>query len=220
VSGRSGLLFVSAPLSRPGRIRGESAATAVTLIARSFRFNARESPSPQERGQVGLLLLMRRFFLAAAFFRCPRLLWTAAYVQNLVSRCCCVPQVVVNIWELCLPRNLLEATVIPMRRLVIGYFFWIGAPMDFRLGYSRPRWNCFTTQLGLWPFAQTCPASCWCALALFVRQTEAAMPLFVVGDGTLWSVIIATDTCLAQCSARSIPRRGDLGSKRCTFGSN
>jgi NitT/TauT family transport system permease protein len=41
---------------------------------------------------------------------------------------------------------------------------------------------------------QTLPSTCWIPLALlWFGQTEAAM-LFVVVMGTLWSVIIATDT--------------------------
>ena len=83
------------------------------------------------------------------------------------------------------------------------------------MGLLTARWNLFrdtigTTALGV----QTLPSVCWVPLALlWFGQTEAAM-LFVVIMGTLWSVVIATDT-----GVRNVPpifRRAALtmGSKR------
>src|SRR5947207_14532435 len=106
-----------------------------------------------------------------------------------------------------------HATVIPMRRFLIGYF--IGIVVGLPLGLLIARWNLLrdtlgTTALGL----QTLPSVCWVPLALlWFGQTEAAM-LFVVVMGTLWSVIIATET-----GVRNVPpiyRRAALtmGSKR------
>jgi NitT/TauT family transport system permease protein len=100
-----------------------------------------------------------------------------------------------------------------MRRLLVGYF--IGIVGGLPLGLLIARWNLLrdtlgTTALGL----QTLPSVCWVPLALlWFGQTEAAM-LFVVVMGTLWSVIIATET-----GVRNVPpiyRRAALtmGSKR------
>src|SRR5437660_8196159 len=86
-----------------------------------------------------------------------------------------------------------HATVITMSRLLTGYFF--GIIVGLPLGLLTARWNLLrdtlgTTALGL----QTLPSVCWVPLALlWFGQTEAAM-LFVVVMGTLWSVIIATET--------------------------
>lgn len=109
--------------------------------------------------------------------------------------------------------TLWHATLITMRRLLIGYF--VGIIGGLPLGLLTARWNILrdtigTAALGL----QTLPSVCWVPLALlWFGQTEAAM-LFVVVMGTLWSVVIATDT-----GVRNVPpiyRRAALtmGSKR------
>ena len=100
-----------------------------------------------------------------------------------------------------------------MRRLLIGYM--VGLVGGLPLGLLTARWTLFrdtigTISLGL----QTLPSVCWVPLALlWFGQSEAAM-LFVVVMGTLWSVVIATDT-----GVRNVPpiyRRAALtmGSKR------
>jgi NitT/TauT family transport system permease protein len=89
--------------------------------------------------------------------------------------------------------TLVHATVITMRRLLTGYAF--GLIVGLPLGLLTARWTAVrdtlgTTALGL----QTLPSVCWVPLALlWFGQTEAAM-LFVVVMGTIWSVIIATET--------------------------
>jgi NitT/TauT family transport system permease protein len=106
-----------------------------------------------------------------------------------------------------------HAMLITMRRLLVGYL--VGIIAGLPLGLLTARWNLLrdtigTTALGL----QTLPSVCWVPLALlWFGQTEAAM-LFVVVMGTLWSVIIATET-----GVRNVPpiyRRAALtmGSKR------
>jgi NitT/TauT family transport system permease protein len=85
------------------------------------------------------------------------------------------------------------AIVITVRRLLIGYA--IGLIGGIPLGLVTARWNVLhdtigTLSLGL----TTLPSVCWVPLALlWFGQSEAAM-LFVVVMGTLWSVVIATDT--------------------------
>ncbi|MBA3961818.1 MAG: ABC transporter permease [Chthoniobacterales bacterium] len=89
--------------------------------------------------------------------------------------------------------TLWQATLITVKRLVIGYI--IGLVGGIPLGLMTARWNILhdtigTLSLGL----TTLPSVCWVPLALlWFGQSEAAM-LFVVVMGTLWSVIIATDT--------------------------
>ena len=158
---------------------------------------------------------MKRFFLAAAFFAVLVLLWEGAYRAKIWSPVLLPSpgQVVRYLESAVADGTLLNATVITMRRLVIGYL--IGLLMGLPLGLLTARWKLFhdtvgTLALGL----QTLPSVCWVPLALlWFGQTEAAM-LFVVVMGTLWSVIIATET-----GVRNVPpiyRRAALtmGSKR------
>ncbi len=95
--------------------------------------------------------------------------------------------------------TLLEATLVTVRRLLIGYGIGILAGIPLGLLTASFRWSQDTIgvlALGL----QTLPSVCWVPLALlWFGQTEAAM-LFVVVMGTLWSLIIATDN-----GVRTIP---------------
>jgi sulfonate transport system permease protein len=109
--------------------------------------------------------------------------------------------------------TLVKATVITMRRLLVGYF--IGLVVGLPLGLLTARWKLFGDTIGTMALGlQTLPSVCWVPLALlWFGQTEAAM-LFVVIMGTLWSVVIATET-----GVRHVPliyRRAALtmGSKR------
>ena len=95
--------------------------------------------------------------------------------------------------------TLWEATLVTVRRLLIGYMLGILVGLPLGLLTASFRW-CHDTigilALGL----QTLPSVCWVPLALlWFGQTEAAM-LFVVVMGTLWSLIIATDN-----GVRTIP---------------
>ena len=95
--------------------------------------------------------------------------------------------------------TLREATVVTVRRLLIGYGLGILAGLPLGLLTASSRW-CQDTigilALGL----QTLPSVCWVPLALlWFGQTESAM-LFIVVMGTLWSLIIATDN-----GVRTIP---------------
>jgi NitT/TauT family transport system permease protein len=157
---------------------------------------------------------MRRFFSAAGFFVILVLVWHA-YSIKLQKPVLLPPPGEVGIYlkGAIEDGTLASATVVTMRRLLIGYF--VGLIVGLPLGLMTARWNLLrdtlgTTALGL----QTLPSVCWVPLALiWFGQTEAAM-LFVVVMGTLWSVIIATET-----GVRNVPpiyRRAALtmGSKR------
>jgi NitT/TauT family transport system permease protein len=135
---------------------------------------------------------MKRLLLAAAFFAFLVLLWEAAYRAKIWSPVLLPsPRQVVSYLEgAAADGTLFKATVITMRRLLVGYL--IGLVMGLPLGLLTARWK-----LAL----------------LWFGQTEAAM-LFVVVMGTLWSVVIATET-----GVRNVPpiyRRAALtmGSKR------
>lgn len=158
---------------------------------------------------------MKRFLNAALFFAFMVLLWHLAFQAKLWSPVLLPSPLQVGAYLKGAAEDgtLWHGTLITMRRLLVGYF--IGLIGGLPLGLLTARWNLLrdtigTAALGL----QTLPSVCWVPLALlWFGQTEAAM-LFVVVMGTLWSVVIATDT-----GVRNVPpiyRRAALtmGSKR------
>jgi NitT/TauT family transport system permease protein len=94
--------------------------------------------------------------------------------------------------------TLAEATLVTLKRLLIGYA--IGIVIGIPLGLLTSTSQFFQDTVGVLALGlQTLPSVCWIPLALlWFGQTENAM-LFVVIMGTLGSVLIATDT-----GARSI----------------
>jgi len=138
---------------------------------------------------------MKRFLLATAFFAVLVLLWEGVFRAKIWSPVLLPSpgQVVRYLESAVADGTLLKATVITMRRLVIGYV--IGLLMGLPLGLLTARWKLFHDTIGTLALGlQTLPSVCWVPLALlWFGQTEAAM-LFVVVMGTLWSVIIATET--------------------------
>jgi NitT/TauT family transport system permease protein len=117
------------------------------------------------------------------------------------------------LWDAMRDGTLPAAMMVTIQRLLAGYLIGvvIGLPTGLFMSRSQLlRDTVGSLALGL----QTLPSVCWVPLALlWFGQTEAAM-LFVVVMGTLWSVVIATDT-----GVRNVPpiyRRAALtmGSKR------
>jgi len=89
--------------------------------------------------------------------------------------------------------TLLSATVVTLRRLIIGYV--IGLAIGLPLGLLTASSKFFEDTIGVLALGlQTLPSVCWVPLALvWFGQTEGAM-LFAVIMGTIWSVVIASDT--------------------------
>jgi NitT/TauT family transport system permease protein len=88
--------------------------------------------------------------------------------------------------------TLAKAMLVTMWRLLVGYA--IGLVIGLPLGLAVARWRVLegigVLALGL----QTLPSVCWVPLALlWFGQTEAAMQ-FVVVMGTLWAILLATQT--------------------------
>src|SRR5256884_3757734 len=158
---------------------------------------------------------MKRFLLAAVFFFVLILLLEAVYRGKIWSSVLLPSpwQVGIYLEHCAMDGTRATATVITMRRLLIGYL--IGLVVGLPLGLLTARWKLFGDTIGTMALGlQTLPSVCWVPLALlWYGQTEAAM-LFVVVMGTLWSVVIATET-----GVRNVPpiyRRAALtmGSKR------
>jgi NitT/TauT family transport system permease protein len=138
---------------------------------------------------------VRRFLSAAAFFVLLILIWQALFQARVWSPVLLPSplQVITYLKGAATDGTLAHATITTMRRLLAGYL--VGLVVGLPLGLLTARWKLLqdtigTISLGL----QTLPSVCWVPLALlWFGQTEAAM-LFVVIMGTLWSVVIATDT--------------------------
>jgi NitT/TauT family transport system permease protein len=144
---------------------------------------------------------MRRLVIIVLFFAALALVWQAAVSSGLWSAVLLPSPLAVAeyIWGAALDGSLLEAMLVTLKRLLVGYLIGvaIGLPVGLLMSASQTIEDTVgALALGL----QTLPSVCWVPLALiWFGQTESAM-LFIVIMGTVWSVIIATDH-----GARNIP---------------
>jgi NitT/TauT family transport system permease protein len=144
---------------------------------------------------------MRRATAATLLFAALAVAWQAAVWSGRWSPVL-LPSplsVVDYLWAALLDGTLLESMGVTLRRLVVGYA--IGLAIGLPLGLLLSTSHVFEDTLGAMALGlQTLPSVCWVPLALlWFGQTEGAM-LFVVIMGTVWSVVIATDT-----GVRTIP---------------
>jgi NitT/TauT family transport system permease protein len=138
---------------------------------------------------------MKRFLTAAAFFLALITAWHGAYQAKIWSPVL-VPSpesVVRYLWDIALDGTLWSSTAVTMKRLLAGYM--IGLVAGVPLGFLTARVRALRDTVGVLALGlQGLPSVCWVPLALlWFGQTESAM-LFVVVMGTLWSVILATET--------------------------
>jgi NitT/TauT family transport system permease protein len=144
---------------------------------------------------------MKRVLITVAFFAGLTVAWYAAVTTGRWSPVLVPPPQAIAeyLWTALRDGTVLEATIVTLRRLLVGYAIGvaIGLPLGLLCSSSEFFEDTFgTIALGL----QTLPSVCWVPLALvWFGQTEGAM-LFVVIMGAVWSVVIATDT-----GARTIP---------------
>ena len=158
---------------------------------------------------------MRRRFVVLAFFVLLLGAWEAL-VRTRIWSPVLVPSplsVASYLWSACKDGTLLRATVVTIRRLLIGYV--LGLLFGLPLGLLTARFEFCEDTLGVMALAfQTLPSVCWVPLALlWFGQTEAAM-LFVVIMGTLWSVVIATDNGVRTVPPIYARAARTMGSKR------
>src|SRR5438132_8175012 len=158
---------------------------------------------------------MKRSLLALLFFVGLVAIWTAMVRAKIWSPVLLPSPHSVMDYLVSAARDgsLVSATVVTLRRLLIGYF--IGLAIGLPLGLLTASLTFVEDTIGVLALGlRTLPSVCWVPLALlWFGQTEGAM-LFVVIMGTVWSVVIATDT-----GVRHVPpiyRRAALtmGSKR------
>lgn len=144
---------------------------------------------------------MRRTLLAILFFVALVALWSAIVRAKIWS-----PVLLPSphsVWDYLVNASrdgtLVSASMVTLRRLLSGYA--IGLAIGLPLGLLTASLSFVEDTIGVLALGlQTLPSVCWVPLALlWFGQTEGAM-LFVVIMGTVWSVIIATDT-----GVRTIP---------------
>src|SRR5712671_3841345 len=144
---------------------------------------------------------MRRTLLATLFFVTLVTVWHFIVQANIWSPVLLPSPQSVGEYLLGAIRDgtLLQATGVTVRRLLVGYF--IGIAIGLPLGLFTSASKFMEDTIGVLALGlQTLPSVCWIPLALlWFGQTESAM-LFVVVMGTVWSVVIATDT-----GVRNIP---------------
>jgi NitT/TauT family transport system permease protein len=138
---------------------------------------------------------MRRALIASLFFIALVAAWQAMILSGRWSPVLLPsPASVADyLWTSLGDGTLLQATVVTLRRLLIGYA--IGLAIGLPLGLLSSRLQFVEDTVGVMALGlQTLPSVCWIPLALlWFGQSEGAM-LFVVLMGTVWSVVIATDT--------------------------
>ncbi len=144
---------------------------------------------------------MKRTLLAVLFFVALVAIW-AALVNAKIWSPVLLPSprnVVDYLVSAARDGSLLSASTVTLRRLLVGYF--IGLAIGLPLGLLTASLKFAEDTVGVLALGlQTLPSVCWVPLALlWFGQTEGAM-LFVVIMGTVWSVVIATDT-----GVRTIP---------------
>src|SRR3954467_9823702 len=144
---------------------------------------------------------MKRFLSAVTFFVALVGIWEAMVRLKIWSPVL-VPSpslVAEYLWSAIKDGSLVEASFVTLKRLGLGYVF--GIVIGLPTGLLTARFKVCQDTIGLLALGlQTLPSVCWVPLALlWFGQTETAM-FFVVVMGTLWSVVIATDS-----GVRSIP---------------
>ncbi|NQU45402.1 ABC transporter permease subunit [bacterium] len=108
--------------------------------------------------------------------------------------------------------SLFAAAWVTLKRLVLGYA--IGLLFGLPLGLLTAEFRLCRDTIGLLALGlQTLPSICWVPLALlWFGQTESAM-LFVVIMGSLWSVLIATQTGVQTMPPIYVRAARTMGSK-------
>lgn len=156
---------------------------------------------------------MKRAALIIAFFALLVGIWEIVYRMKIWSPVLLPDPLTVGQYLVAAWRDLWQATVVTMKRLLLGYFLSIlfGLP----LGLLTARFKFASDTLGVLALGlQTLPSVCWIPLALlWYGQTEGAM-LFVVVMGSLWSILIATDNGVRTVPPIYARAARTMGSKR------
>ena len=158
---------------------------------------------------------MKRCFYALSFFILLAVAWHMAVGAGFWSPVLLpAPESVASyLWSSILDGTLAQATLVTIRRLLVGYC--IGLLVGLPLGLLTARFKICEDTIGVAALGlQTLPSVCWVPLTLlWFGQTENAM-LFVVVMGSLWSVVIATDNGVRHVPPIYARAARTMGSKR------
>jgi NitT/TauT family transport system permease protein len=158
---------------------------------------------------------MKRSLIALVFFAMLVVAWEAVVRAKIWSPVLVPSPISVGEYFVAATRDgtLWSATLVTMKRLLIGYAF--GLLVGLPLGLLTARFEFMEDTLRVMALGlQTLPSVCWVPLALlWFGQTETAM-LFVVIMGTVWSVIIATDNGVRTVPPIYVRAAQTMGSRR------
>jgi NitT/TauT family transport system permease protein len=158
---------------------------------------------------------MKRFLTAAGFFVGLLVLWQVLYSLKLWSPVLLpAPADVADyLYGAVRDGTLWTSIVVTMKRLLIGYV--IGLSAGVPIGMATARLRVLRDTVGVLALGlQGLPSVCWVPLALlWFGQTEGAM-LFVVIMGTLWSVILATESGVRNVNPIYVRAAVTMGSRR------
>jgi NitT/TauT family transport system permease protein len=156
---------------------------------------------------------MKRFLTAFLFFALLIAAWHGAYRARIWSPVLVPSPESVGryLWEAMRDGTLWDSSVVTLKRLVAGYL--IGLAAGVPLGFFTARVQALRDTVGVLALGlQGLPSVCWVPLALlWFGQTESAM-LFVVVMGTLWSVILATETGVRNVNPLYVRAASTMGS--------
>lgn len=158
---------------------------------------------------------MKRVLTALVFFAGLLAIWQVLYSLKLWSPVL-VPapiDVARYLRDAALDGSLGSSCVVTMKRLLVGYL--IGLFVGIPVGMATARLRALRDTVGVLALGlQGLPSVCWVPLALlWFGQNESAM-LFVVIMGTLWSVILATETGVRNVNPIYVRAALTMGSKR------
>ena len=158
---------------------------------------------------------MKRFLTAVGFFAGLLVLWQVLYSLKLWSPVLLPAPIDVlrYLRDAALDGSLWTSIAVTMKRLLIGYT--IGLIAGVPIGMATARLRMLRDTVGVLALGlQGLPSVCWVPLALlWFGQTEGAM-LFVVIMGTLWSVILATETGVRNVNPIYVRAAATMGSRR------
>jgi len=158
---------------------------------------------------------MKRLLTAFLFFAALLAAWQIVFAAKVWSPVL-VPSpasVVRYLWSVLRDGTLEGSLLVTMKRLLLGYVIGIAAGVP--LGMITAQFRAVRDTLGVLALGlQGLPSVCWVPLALlWFGQSEGAM-LFVVVMGTLWSVILATESGVRNVNPIYVRAARTMGSRR------
>ena len=127
---------------------------------------------------------MKRFLLAALFFAVLLLIWEALFRAKIWSPVLLPSprQVAVYLEGAAVDGTLVKATIVTMRRLLIGYI--IGLVVGLPLGLLTARWKVWQDTIGTLALGlQTLPSVCWVPACVVVVRTDGSRYAFRGSNG-------------------------------------